>query len=341
MNRYVDAIRVNAIRNGIVLLILGAAGLACSPASMASDPLVRYVEPATTDSALSGGNGAHLVALPREGATGMLVLFYPGTGAAPEAYSTLLAWVAARGHHVIGLSYRNSGSVNFTWCPGEIGTGCHADVRTEILTGEDRSPKIAVDEPNSAFGRLKRLLTWLAAMHPDEGWETFLDQDEVAWARVVVAGQSQGGGHAAFTAKLHRVPRAVLFSATEPAPWTADPGATPAAAHFAVAHELERNYGGITRSWANLDLPGALTRIDGAAPPWGGSHRLTTARTDCSGDPDSNGFAHNCTSADDWLPAPAPDGSPAFADLWDRLFVTGLTDPALVFRADFEGQTGR
>lgn len=311
----------HSIRSGLGVLMLSAACLAWPSPGWTSDPLVRQVAPSTTDSALSGGTGSHLVALADDRATGYLVLFYPGTGAAPDAYSTLLAWVAARGHHVIGLSYRNSGSVNFTWCRGELGTGCHADVRTEILTGADTSPRIAVDEPNSAFGRLRRLLDWLAAAYPEERWETFLDDGDIAWERVIVAGQSQGGGHAAFTAKLHRVPRAVLFSATEPAPWTSDPGATPAEAYFAVAHELERNYAGITRSWSLLGLPGALMNIDDAAPPWGGSHRLVTARTDCSGDPDSNGFSHNCTSADDWLPAPTPEGIPAFAALWDRLFV--------------------
>lgn len=318
------------------------ASLACAPGHARGQPLIRSVPPDATDPAVEATTGDHLVAHAGGGvATGYLVLFYPGTGATPEDYATLLTHAASRGHHVIGLAYRNEASVNFVYCRGQIDSSCHAEVRTEILTGENASGLLEVDEPNSAFGRLRRLLAYLADRYPEERWDSFLDDGAIAWNRVIVAGQSQGGGHAAFTAKLRRVARAVLFSATEPAPWTAEAGATPVEAFFALVHEFEPNFTGIVNSWTKLAVPGALTGIDDEAPPYGGSQQLVTRRTDCSGDPESTGFYHNCTSADAFLPPPDDEGGPAFADVWDRLFVLqpgGLAGP--VFVAGPMGQAG-
>jgi hypothetical protein len=320
-----------------LVLVLTSSGLRAS----SSEPMVRMIDPALTGSGIFGGNGDHLVALRDDLASGYLVLFFPGTGASPDDYSILLEHAAARGHHVIGLSYRNSASVNFVYCQGQGQTSCPEEVRTEILTGQDTSPLLEVDEPNSAYGRLRRLLAYLHQNHPAERWGSFLDTGQIAWDRVIVAGQSQGGGHAALSAKWHRLARAILFSATEPAPWTNGPGQTPAAAFFGIVHQSELNAAGIINSWTRLGLPGALTSIDTLASPYNDARRLVTDRMDCGGDPASNGFFHNCTSADDWLPAPAADGRPAMAALWDYLFTLhpgGVDGP--IVTAGPMGQSG-
>lgn len=326
----------------VIALVASVTSLMMVSSPSRGEPPIRYVPPAATDAAVDQpGTGDHLVALAGGYATGYLVLFFPGTGGAPADYETLLSHAASLGHHVLGLSYLNDASVNGVYCRGQLGTTCHEDVRTEILTGEDRSDLVEVDEANSAYGRLRRALQYLDASHPEERWGSFLNAGEIAWHRVIVAGQSQGGGHAALTAKRHRVARAVLFSATEPAPWTGEPGATPPAAYVAVAHELEPNYTGIVNSWDLLAIPGALTPIDGITPWAAASQRLTTARMDCGGDPDSRGFFHNCTSADAFLPAPNDSGQPAFADLWTHLFLAqpeGLAGP--VFVAGPMGEAG-
>jgi hypothetical protein len=142
----------------------------------------------------------------------------------------------------------------------------------------------------------------------------------VRWHLALVAGHSSGAGHAAFIGRLERVARAVLFSGTEPAPWTqATDFATPEGDFFGFAHRLESIYAPIQASWDNLGIPGAPTSVDAALPPFGGSQQLHTSSQACTGDPQSNGFYHNCHCADAWMPF-LPDGTPAFQYVWDHLF---------------------
>jgi hypothetical protein len=69
----------------------------------------------------------------------------------------------------------------------------------------------------------------------------FLTDGSPKWKRVIVAGHSQGAGHAAFIGKLFRVDRVLMFSGPqdylddlgEPAPWQARNGATPPSRFFA------------------------------------------------------------------------------------------------------------
>jgi hypothetical protein len=267
--------------------------------------------------------GEHLVALgPPERRIGRLLLFYPGTGARPEQYTTFIRRAARWGYHAIGLSYHNSQSINFQIClrkPKEA--NCHAQARLEILTGtpSDYTPP-DVDRPNSAFNRLVELLQYLQRTDPESGWNQYLDEaspPQPRWSRIVAAGHSQGGGHAAYTAKLHELPRVLLFGSTEPASWTTGTFATPADRFFGLAHQREQSYQGIIRSWQNLDLPGTLTSVDDTPPPFGNSHRLQTSSESCSGDPESRGYYHNCPIVDEYLPP--TNERDWLRDAWDYL----------------------
>jgi hypothetical protein len=287
---------------------------------------VREIDAASTDPAIDvPGIGLHYVALDSTRPASHLLLFFPGTTASPAMYATLLRRAAELGHRVIGLSYLNRESVNFDYCPDQLNTGCHKDVRIEILTGEDRSPLLSVTRANSAYYRVVALLRHLDRSYPQEGWSRFLDGEEPRWERLIVSGQSQGGGHAALTAKLHEVARAVLLSATEPAPWTLDPSATPASRYFGLVHMLEPIQPPIIRSWNNLGLPGTLVDVDQQVPPYGDSQRLSASRIDCSGDPATSGFYHNCTSVEGWMPPPDANGTPAYQSAWDYLYALPTT----------------
>jgi hypothetical protein len=48
-------------------------------------------------------------------------------------------------------------------------------VRLEILDGTDRTPLVDVDRANSIENRLIKLLQYLDANRPGEGWGGFLD----------------------------------------------------------------------------------------------------------------------------------------------------------------------
>jgi hypothetical protein len=282
---------------------------------------VRLIAASATDPAIDDVNGAHHVAIgPAENRRGRLLVFLPGTGATAQMYSALIERAAVLGYHAIGLAYVNDVGVNEA-CAGMGATGCHEQIRLEVLLGTDTSPLVEVDADNSAFNRLDRLLAHLEGIAPDEDWEDYRDAGgELRWHLVTVSGHSQGAGHAAFIARLERVARAVLFSGTEPAPWTeAADFATPAEDFYGLAHRLESIYTPIQRSWDNIGLPGAPTSVDAALPPFGGSHQLHSSTQACTGDPGSNGFYHNCLCADDWMPF-LPDGTPAFQYVWDHLF---------------------
>jgi hypothetical protein len=282
--------------------------------------IVRSVPPQSTDPAIDVRAGDHVVAVPllEQARIEKLFVFFPGTRGRPDQYTDLVTRAAMLGYHAVSLDYENSQSINFEVCSNQP-PQCHEDARLEILTGAD-SPYLEpdVDVTNSAFNRLVRLIEHEAQAHPSEGWNAFLGSDGPRWDRIAVGGHSQGGGHAAMTAKLHAVDRVLLFGATEPRPWTSEPFATPDDAFWGLVHAQEGSFAGITASWANIGLPGALTDV-GTAPPAGDSHRLVTTVTNCSGNPNSNGFFHNCYSADPWMPPDAADGTPAFAPLWDHM----------------------
>jgi hypothetical protein len=304
----------------VLALLAGCAALGAGGRASA-EPLVRLIAASATDPAIDDVNGVHHVAIdPSQSQLGRLFVFLPGTGASAQMYSALIERAATLGYHAIGLAYVNDLAVNDI-CAGMGASGCHENVRREVLLGTDTSPLVDVDADNGAFHRLVRLLEHLESLAPAEGWQAYRDAGgEVRWNLVTVAGHSQGAGHAAFTARLRRVARAVLFSGTEPAPWTeAGDFATPAADFYGLAHRLESIYAPIQRSWDNIGLPGAPTSVDAAQPPFGGSHQLHSSTQACTGDPGSNGFYHNCLCADAWMPF-LPDGTPAFQYVWDHLF---------------------
>lgn len=206
-----------------VQLAFVAACCAPLPARGQEPLVVRLIAASTTDPAIDDVNGVHHVAIgPAGQRIGRLLLYLPGTTASPQQYATLIERAATLGYHAIGLAYVNEVPVN-TLCAGMGAGGCHEQVRREILFGTDESGLVEVDAENGVFHRLERLLAHLETLAPDEHWSLYRNASgAVRWNRVVVSGHSQGAGHAAFIARLYQVARAVLFSGTEPAPWTHD-----------------------------------------------------------------------------------------------------------------------
>ncbi len=240
---------------------------------------------------------------------------------------------AELGYHGISLAYVNTFSVNFDVCQAHPGdSGCPEKARLEILLGtESGYNPPSVDEANSAYRRLVALLRYLETAYPQEGWGQYLAGDVPRWERIALGGHSQGGGHAAMTAKLHSVARVLLFDATEPSAWTRGAFTTPPERMFGFVHTLEPIYQPIVRSWTNLRLPGPLTNVDGLAPPFGGSNQLSTSRTDCRGDAQNLGFYHNCPVVDEYLPLDGT-GESVFRPVWDYMLTAvrlGDSPPAV------------
>jgi hypothetical protein len=250
--------------------------------------LEREVSPGATDVAINTDLEPHIVINPSPlVAKGLLFVFLPGTGGVPSQYRLILRTGAARGYHAIGLNYPNPTAVG-TLCKDSTDPNCFWDVRREIVTGEDTSTKVAVNSANSILHRLQALLSYLQVHYPTEGWERFLSNGSVDWSRVIVAGHSQGGGHAAVMAKLYKLHRAVYFSspadwsdvADAPPAWLSLPGATDVADQYGFSH-LEDTlvpFAHVALIWSALGLGtyGAPASVDNQAAPYGNSHQLTT-----------------------------------------------------------------
>jgi len=112
-------------------------------------------------------------------------------------------------------------AVRYQLIKGEVwkSTNPSSDVRKAIDRIRIGSPfKLGVD---GIENRLLKLLTYLQQEKPDDGWSAFLEKGEVNWRRVVLAGHSQGGGHAVMMSMLHSVHRvAQLSSVCDISPWT-------------------------------------------------------------------------------------------------------------------------
>lgn len=281
--------------------------------------VMRSIAPPETSPGIESTIGDHLAVI-GSAHLGRLLVFFPGTGARPDQYSFFLQRAAELGYHVIGLAYHNGHSINFDICAGtDPASNCHEKARLEILLGEESGyDPPHVDADNAAFHRLLKLLEYLDQRYPWEGWDRFFEGHEPLWDQMVVAGHSQGGGHAAMTAKLHVVAGALLFGATEPATWTWEPLSTPSDRLWGFAHADELNFNAIVRSWDNLGLVGRPVNVDQISVPFDGSQRLFTSTSSCRGDPNSRGQAHNCPIVDEFIPL-NDAGEPVFAYVWDAM----------------------
>jgi pimeloyl-ACP methyl ester carboxylesterase len=227
-----------------------------------------------------------------------LLLYIPGT-AAPNAKElepgkvriyashTFCLMAASLGYHVIALSYPNSLSASS--CNKDQDPEAFEKFRLSIIQG-GTSPHITVSRTNSIENRLIELLGVLAKKYPQEDWGDYRSADgSLKWEKIAVAGQSQGGGHAALIGIHHAVPRVICFGAPKdysqalqkPAAWYLKPGATPKSAYFAFNHDQDRQGCTPPQQIENLkaltlDQFGPPAYVDGAAAPYGGSHILMT-----------------------------------------------------------------
>jgi hypothetical protein len=180
-----------------------------------------------------------------------------------------------------------------------------------------------------------KALLHLAQVAPAEGWDQFLGPGNAPrWERIVVAGHSQGGGHAAFIAKTHGVSRCLMFAAADTvangdaATWMTEPGATPPEKFFGLAHLGDPLIPPATQrtGWTALgmDAFGPEVFVD-TASTLGGTRRYMTAL-----DPALSGLtANHGVPAVDFRTPLLADGQPALARVWTAMLTEPLQPPAL------------
>lgn len=292
-----------------------------------------FIPPKDTDPQIDTKLQSHYVALNKSAPPkNQLFLFFPGTGGVPFFQQQLSNTAADLGFHVINLNYPNDEEANALCGGGSSDLDCYAKVRLEIIDGTDRTPLVNVNRPNSIENRLIKLLIYLRARFPDDGWGQYLVNDSaIKWSSIVVSGHSQGGGHAGIIGRYHLVARVVMFAAMDyngvrrsPANWIAVPGstpnATPAERFFGFSHQRDDTVNFTLLSmqvWPayGMNAFGPVVNVDAAAPPYNNTHSLTSNLDTPTGN------FHGCVAVDRNLALQA-DGTPVYKPVWEYLLAT-------------------
>jgi hypothetical protein len=284
---------------------------------------VHFVAPSVTDPAIGTAFESHIAIAPAQMTSTRLVVFLPGTNGTPAAYRKILDTAANAGAHAIGLMYPDALAI-LQDCGDD--PDCYFPIRLQKFDGVARSPIDPVGPSDAILNRLTKLLVYLDAHFPGEGWGAFLSGGAPAWSQIVMAGHSQGAGEAAAIGKVVALARVAQFSGTvdavvtargtlAPATWVGAPGLTPASAHYGFDHTRDEFFAKIVIDWSALgqDAFGPRVLVDTSAAPYAGSHELVTSLA--VADP------HVSTAVDGGTPLDA-SGTPVFAPVWR--YVLGL-----------------
>jgi len=276
--------------------------------------------PVLTDPAITTDTLADRSYAPTYPDNSTLLVFLPGQNAAPGAYTTISAFAASIGYHVVSVDYPNA-NVAATFCLNTF--TCYGGVYWEKWDGRAGSETPAILPSNSISNRITKMLTYLAMNYPSENWNQFSGPAAGNWSTTVFAGHSLGSIEAAAIAKIVLVKRVVLFAGPEDGltqlngtiqlgTWLSTPGLTPISAHYLFWHVQDTFNNQIVANATalGLDAYGPYASVDSPAlPPYGGSHELTTNYTPLVTD------AHHAVAFDGGIPLDA-SGNPVYVTAW-------------------------
>ncbi|MBX7211810.1 MAG: hypothetical protein K1X78_26125 [Verrucomicrobiaceae bacterium] len=287
--------------------------LTSSAATAQSDPQTQQaldgipIRPSMTDAAIQEFDNPHWIYINRDSVVRHdakatadrheLLLWIPGTqpsdvkpqpGRVSRGGANEFCKLAATlGYHVISLSYPNTISASI--CRNENDPGAFEAFRMAIIQGGETA-HIKVSRTDSIENRLIKLLRLLSERRAREEWAQFLTKDGgIQWDRIAVAGQSQGGGHAALLAIHHKVARALCFGAPKdysqalqaPAAWYLKEPATAKERFFTFNHDQDRQGCTPAQQIENLkalklDALGSPVHVEDSKPPFNKSRILMT-----------------------------------------------------------------
>jgi dienelactone hydrolase len=282
------------------------------------------VLPRATDPQIDTFNDEHTIYInPAVAPRKELLVFLPGTNGKTKNTKLFCTRAAELGYQVICLMYPDNLSATACWSDSDKES--FTKFRLELIEGGEKSPYLEINRANSIENRLIKLLVYLRTQRPREGWEQFLSpKDELAWERLALAGQSQGGGHAALMAREHTVARVIMFSSpkdysrryNQPAAWYTTPN-TPLSRYFTFQHIQDKqgcNYQQQLEILKKLGLTklGEPVSVDTEKPPYAHSHILTT---NYPGTPVPSTQAHTSVVGDGGTPK-NEQKQPLFEPVW-------------------------
>jgi hypothetical protein len=304
----------------LALLLLG-----CAHAPAPAAPLVEHVvRPDAIDPTADRWLQDEYAFLdPAAPSTPALVVYLVGANNKPAAGRPMMQDLARMGFHVVAPMYANDYDIRGLCAPAkDPDDDCHGKLRLEAFEGVDHSPHIEVSPPNSAETRVARLLAHLHARFPAEGWGAFLDGDRPRWDGIIIAGHSHGASSAGLIGKVRKVARVVMLSGPfdnrdgVSAPWTKLAPLTPLDRYYVFSHASEEQYQQHVKDWEamKLDALGPMVTVEGAAPPFAGTHRLVTTLP-----PTAGKNPHGVTAAGAASPV-GPDGRSILEPVFRYLF---------------------
>jgi hypothetical protein len=180
-----------------------------------------------------------------------LLLWITGTGGKGHDAQGFSNLAADLGYHVVTLMFPDD--IPAAACANDSNRKSFENFRMAIIQGghavyQGGRKEISIERPESIENRLIKLLQHLQKNRPKENWAQFINEDgTIKWESIAVAGQSQGGGHAALIGIKHRVARVICFGAPKdyskklgaPAAWYSDASATPKGRFFAFNHHQD------------------------------------------------------------------------------------------------------
>lgn len=238
---------------------------------------------------------------------GILVVYLHGAGAPSTCGSGEHGkMLASLGLHVLAPCYVSDYGVGN--CDDDI-EGC----RLEAFEGVDHHSYIDIAPPDSIETRVVRGLAYLQEQVPQGDWTYFIEGEKPRWSKIIISGISHGASSSAVIG-IHRLVRGVV-SLSGPLDsgqaWLTKPPLTPIERFHAFSHTGDSQHPGHLQSFEDMGLLGEPASVDGAPPPYGGSHRLISSAQTNDG--------HGSTQAGGSSPKDG-DGAYLYLPVWQTMY---------------------
>jgi hypothetical protein len=285
------------------------------PNNVSSDVESKLIKPKLTNDGYNSDENEHYIVRNASSSNNKLVLFIGGSNSIPKNYNLICDHAASLGFDVISLSYQNS--VPATSVGNSRDELAFDKYRDEVCFGNPVSNDVSVNELNSIFGRTVRLLIFLQKDSPAQNWSQYLGPNNtLKWNKIVLAGHSQGSGHAGYLAKKNTAERLIMLSGpndynttlAKPGNWLYDKSQTPVSKQFALLHTNDElvSFG---NQVANLKAIGILAQnkspflADNSSAPFNNEQALSVSIAGLSN--------HNVTVG----------RNPKLKEIWSYLFL--------------------
>ncbi len=203
-----------------------------------------YISPDSTYQGIEKIHGGHFVTVNMSNTSGKkLLISIPGTTGPADVMKSLDSVAALEGYHAISIDYPNNR--NTATFINSTDKAAFNKFRQELDFGTPVSDSVNIDSLNSIVNRITKLVIYLAKTRPGEGWNNFLDHEQIIWERITLAGHSQGAGHVSYIGHAFKVHKVIMLSGPQdflsnfdmPAPWLSAASKTPYSSFYSLLHD--------------------------------------------------------------------------------------------------------